>query len=585
MLPKVSDLKIYKHLPEIAAMVLDNDITIISTPTSSGKTMAVPPMLQEMFPWATVHHTVPRVDLSLMAVEGLLAFHEEDLGGIPSLIDKDPYSLFGVTNGRVSINKKSKIHVYTEMSLLMRSEKIKKGDIIVIDEGHEMGEFCEYTLYEAGLLASKGVKVVVMSATMSLAKMKNYFSNFGSVAVFEMPEPERAFKVERITGLGKSDLITAVLGEGRVLWGVSGEAEAEEVMTALRKAGYRGFMTYWHSQMEDEQFSDMMDAFDGYDDFIVVATVVAMSGVTVKNLDAVVVPTYCKTTVGGRLVEITVSKAEALQWEGRAGRMKDGKAFHQCPMSNRPEEPIVFMQAQGENLTEQVMNCLRFGRDLREMKLLHHPPVEHVISSVEALINAGLAVDTPNGLSLSQKGAEALQIEGPRTVEGRLLVLEGIKLGIEKTAREIAAVIEQGSPFRRYFSGWAKLDDLTRISQHYRAVETIKSSLVLAKIRDTPDPVARVAMIKAADVYWKGVKTITKAFNRIADQYYDEVELTPTLLKTLFSRGMAFNLCEGQVTKITKIKVTDVPSQKCYVTLTPIKLRNGMLPSMWSEAL
>lgn len=523
----VQTLKIYSSIAAIVKMVQSNQVTIVSTPTGSGKTILVPISLNH-FLGAKVFVTVPRRFLAENAARTVfnLVVH-----------GKTP---IGTLTKRVKQNLNAGLVYCTEGSFL-NYNSLKSTDILVIDEIHEQGIRTEEVILAAKQHIVKGGKVVLMSATMDISKYNNYFG--GNAAVMELPESERQFVCETIQTTEYNVLDKFKTLDGITLWGVGGKDDIEQVTRKLRDLDKNIITFPFHGEIEEEEEAEMLNYMKSGEPCVIVATSVAMSGVTLPNLKNVIVPVYGKRVENGVLVDYVLSQAEARQWAGRVGRTSEGVVVHQMEMGQREPNPLP------EILRVPVMETYfsllgRTGLELDKVQLLNQPNPTAIATAKQTLEKSGLITEG----CLTFKGEQVFD-SGEGIYSGCFLY-EGAKLGIENTAAKIAAVIQQGNPFRRwsYRPSKIKMSDLATLSQHLKVIELIENNDEL-DYNFNPD---LYKFCKENNIYLKGVKMLKRQFERIDRQFTDRQILNKELLFSLFKAQTAdclFNYgqnCEGK---------------------------------------
>lgn len=566
----IQNLPIVKYLNQIVNLVKQNGLTIIATPTGSGKTLLVPAWLQDRLQ-KNVIVTVPRVLLAKSAREGAVKFvygKENAVGVQTGKGDKFPNApLKFVTEGTFSIR------LY---------QHLQPEDILVVDEVHEQGVNTEEVLYLAVQHLLRGGKVVLMSATIHLDKYFKYYNSKGiSVAVFEMPEPKRPFETEVIVQDDPIKYITS--NGGRWLIGVDGKEGINNMADILNSNKWSGKIFPLHSEIEEWEEEEAL-SFRG--ECVYIATSVAMSGITFPELDGVLVPHLGKRIEGHNLVNYALSKAEQKQWEGRVGRTKDGIALYDTKTFN--------YEGREENVTPEILRIptknivLSFaskGYDLATIELLNQPAIEEIQFAKDELFELGCLDET----GITQKG---IWIHNAGMgVDGGLFAYEGAQLGIEATARKIAVLIENGTPYRKgntpFGRQLVRSCPICAISDHYRIVRMIQE--------DEQQHFGQGAIFEIVkkygedhNIFLRGVNKMKRDFDWIDRNYEDEVEIGVEIIKTLFSlQNKQYLFQHGTNEFFGKIVegygVFANIYGKCYATPAPITLKKGRIIQMATE--
>lgn len=435
---KLISLPIMQIETDIRKGLLEYQLNIISTPTSSGKTMLVAAWAN-LISGRTVYVLVPQVDAAREAERGA-----------SEIIHGNAYDVAHITGRGESNAARAKVVYMTEGSFIHRriANKLQKGDIVCIDEVHVQGALTEALLLMAKELIFKGVKVVLMSATLDIPKYSNHYSKDGiSVGVVVLPPSERTFQteVQIVDDPIKAIAIAAAQG-GRCLIGVDGKGAigeiTDELLVHFRQMGIKGIpILPMHGELETE---DRVLPFTTKGAMIVIATPIIQSSVTIKGLSHGYFTGTAKRMEmqKGRptLCSYSLSKAEMLQWDGRVGRTCDGiifrKASEQRAYEGRCEMPIA--EILRADLSETILMFNNIGINIRTADLLNKPSKENIDVSYSSLEKQGLVDDKGMNTQLGQKVFE-LGVG----IRGGLITILGEQFGIANTAQKIAAIISR----------------------------------------------------------------------------------------------------------------------------------------------
>lgn len=530
------ELPIAKHLGKVISLLQKDRCLILSTPTGSGKTLLVPAFVQDHF-GGRVFVTVPRVLLAKSAARAVQEYIHNNVGYI---------------TGRGEKNPDAGIIYITEGSLINRVT-LHPSDILCVDEVHEQGINTELVLYTAKKHLENGGRVIVMSATMDMAKYQNYLG--GNVFSYE---EARQFEIEKV--ISDDTLSAAQKIGGRILIGVPGKGEMEQVRRRLW--GYQDPIFDLHSEVEEE---DEKAAMSYMGDCIYIATSVAMSGITFSNLDVVCVPEVGRRIEDGRLVDYTLSHAEQTQWAGRVGRVKDGTAIYERSYVNREDNPTP--EILRADLREIVLTFSTYGIDINSIELLNNPEKSKIERAISWLKNMGL-YNTLDGVEIVKMG---------RGLTFGLLSLKGRQYGCESFAQKVATLVELGTPFRKnitaYYRDLLNNDPLAKISDHYAVIETVEND------PDLMDSPLILDFCKSNNIFLKGVKKLQREFKRIGKH-----NVTEEQIKAFFGSLEPENIFESDYnSEIGFIKpsfTSFATGERVYATLAPISVRGGRLANL-----
>lgn len=544
---------------KISQAVVSNSLTIISCPTGSGKTVFVGKYLLEQKICSKVWVTIPRVLLAKNAKSGVETLY-------PAFKNK-----VGILTGKLKDKLNSPLVFCTEGSFINSVDKINIKDILLVDEVHEQGVNCSLVLLIAKNHIKNGGKVVLMSATMNPAKYLEYFECGGVIA---LPERERPYPTETLKVASMQEAIsTAIALEAPCLFGFPGKGDIESFQKTVKYLNPSFPVYALHGECEDYQEAEIMRALESKRPCIIAATSVAMSGVTLPNLKAVLPPDCGKQIMNGVLTEYTLSKAEVKQWEGRVGRTCPGIVLNLADSdSDRPEYPIP--EIQRVDVLELILNLANLPIKAKIEDLIDQPNVDAVNRAVDILE----ASDLLKSDEITELGKKVLA-ENSGIVAG-MLIIAGKDLGIEATARKLAELHQQGCPFRKRMYS-------TRYTRNHHSEWLFSDhiSILLTIEQDTDLHIALDSgnreFLERNNIFAKKVRILRRAFTKIDNEYQDSVEVNPELIKTLFQRQLKSLIFEYGQNKWSAV-VCD-HSGNVFASLSPVKLRGGMLADMATQ--
>ena len=464
------NLPISKVLDKISNEIQKHHLVIVSTPTSSGKTMCIPLLCAEKSEVQTFC-TVPRRILASEAAKSANTIHEANVSGF--------------IHGEDEADKTSKVIYITEGSFIMRKlgEKYNPGEIICLDEVHEQGKLMDALLFCAIEWCQRGKKVILMSATLEIPKYKGYFEKRGlSVGVVELPQSETSFQTDFVI---TEDPIKAVADAanagGRVIVGLPGVKEIEDFSKGISRT-FKGKIFQLHGEVElDEQEQALK-----YDaSCVYLCTNMVQSGITIKNLTHGYFEGHGKrielSKGESKLVKYKLSKSEMRQWFGRLGRMCKGTIFvtseKEISLEGRDEMPTP--ENLRTSLEDIILQFAYMGYRFNDCKLLNKPSKANIDFSFEILKKLGCVDDS---FEVNDYGLDIIS-EGSG-VRGGIIIHEGRKIGMENTARKIAVVSQYRSFLSKSSEGNTPVSKVKRwLSKDYEIVKH-SDQLILVKIAE-----------------------------------------------------------------------------------------------------
>lgn len=338
---KKRDYQIHKHKDEIISSVKDNVITLVSTPTGSGKSTQIPLYLLHLKRRIIVSE--PRKIASVSISDYVrqcskYAYIKEDKRNYYSYFD----ILFLTENSLISI--------------LSKDPDLSKGDVLFIDEVHERTINLELILYfmKYYTLHRSDFRLVIASATFNQQEIINYFSDFDSVYSIEQSTGLNYdiiysdYDIELIQNMNKHKPITVNLkelfNEIRMIIDLYLQSNTVQSKTVLVFLPDYKSINFIHRRLIHEVGLDSCDIFElvgALDKIkqseivscrtykplkIILSTTVAESSVTILNCDIVIdsgLKKVSKYNNQYQYFEETleyISQDLAIQRSGRSGR-------------------------------------------------------------------------------------------------------------------------------------------------------------------------------------------------------------------------------------------------------------------------
>jgi HrpA-like RNA helicase len=514
--PKQSvSLKIDSHLSAISDLILSNQVTLVSCPTAFGKTLGIPSyMYQDGY---RVAITQPRI---------MLANSTSDLA----------WQLFGIDSQVITSRQRNKRQdseylVFSEGSFLNHHKNFSI-DILFIDELHEQNINTEVLLHILGDFISKGVRVVLMSATMDLTKYIEYLAKF-KTGVYETPTEKREFSITKkevpniISTLSKTD--------GRILFGQIGKDEMSYTKFMLEQQKYSNPIFELHSEIDEDVEKYILD-YEG--ECVILATSVAMSGMNFKPLDIVIPPMECKKpNEKGVLSKVPLSIAELTQWEGRTGRQGEGEVWYQDLDTLQYLEKNPTPEILSSPIMDTYLQLLSRGFELDKIQLLNQPKETVVQNAKKVLLDNGLIEIVDNITILTAKGVEVSRFD---SIEEGLLMIAAKEAGIENTMSKICVLIKKDVPFKKQYTFKNKIKrecEISKLSEHFMFLKCIETDENLYLDKD-----ALKIYCENNGVIRRRLKEILRSFAWIDKNVEDINICTLERLKEVFSKGLNTNI-------------------------------------------
>lgn len=439
-------------LPEIESALAAHSAVVIEAPPGAGKTTRVPPFLLELFSEGEVVVLEPRrlaAHLSAVRVAEELG---EALG-----------ETVGVEMRYESVRGPStRLRYVTEGVLLrqlQRDPTLHKVRAVVLDEFHERHLPSDLLLALMCALLRKGgarpdLKLCVMSATLHSGEVAAFL---GNCPVIKSSGRSFPVDIEYVTELADEPLWKRVRGalrrvlredDGDVLVFLPGSAEIrrceEELGELAAQANLSVLPLYGELPLVDQRRA-VTPRRPGEPRKIILATNVAETSLTIDGV-TVVIDSGLARVAGLKpwsglptLRVQPISRAQAAQRAGRAGRTKKGRClrlYSKLDHDARPE--FETPEIQRLDLCELLLLLSAAGHSVGELRFLDPPPSVALAAAARLLTRLG-ACDENGALTDLGHALCALPIH-PRL--GRLLV-SAVEAGLGDEGTTIAALLSE----------------------------------------------------------------------------------------------------------------------------------------------
>ena len=429
------NLPIYEYKQEILKLIKDKKILIIEGETGSGKTTQIPQYLYENGFCENnkkICVTQPR-RVAAMSVASRVAYEMGVKCG-----HEVGYSIRFEEN----VSPMTKIIYMTDgifLRYLLSDNLLNEFSVIMIDEAHERSIQTDiiFGIIKTLIEKREDLRIIISSATLSTLKFKNYFSDAEIIKV-----PGRRFPVDiYYTKSPEPDYIEAAVitslqihisqaeelfdddnSGGDILVFLTGQEEIELAKRMINNQikKLRGkipncvVLPIYAALPSEEQAKIFMPVSKG-ERKIILATNIAETSITINGIGYVIDSGFCKQMcydprTGLETLAVTpISKANANQRAGRAGRVRPGKCFRLYTSSsfeNELEDNNV-PEIQRNNLISMILLMKSLGiNNLLDFDFMDSPPHEILIKALEQLYALGAlnseGVLTQTGLKMIQ---------------------------------------------------------------------------------------------------------------------------------------------------------------------------------------
>ena len=476
-----AELPIAPALAPLRAALHDHRRAVLHAPPGAGKTTIVPLALLDE-PWRD--GTIVVLEPRRLAVRGAAR-------RLAALLGEEPGGRVGWRMRRdTKVSDRTEIEVVTEGVLtrrLQRDPELRGVAAVVFDEFHERSLDADLglalTLEVAGALRPE-LRILVMSATLDTDPVAALLD--GPVIRSEgrmHPVDVVHVDTERMVGGRPSPMERPVAAAvhralaahpGDVLVFLPGGAEIDRTRRALSDVPPDVDVRPLHGSLQPaDQDAAIAPAPPGRRK-VVLATSIAETSLTIEGVTVVVDAGWRRTPrldAGSgmtRLVTLPVTRAEADQRAGRAGRLAPGTAYR---LWSRAEHATLRAQPEPEievtDLAPLALELAAWGADAGELAWVTPPPAGH-LAAARALLVELEALDRAGTISAHGRAMAALPLH-PRLAHA---LLRGAELGHGGLAADVAAVLHESGLRDRSTDVTARLAALHRPRDGQRAAAT-----------------------------------------------------------------------------------------------------------------
>jgi len=457
-------LPIYNNRTHILYLVENHPTVIIVGQTGCGKTTQIPQYLHEAG-WTTGGRVVACTQPRRVAAISVAKRVAEEMG-----VELGTEVGYAIRFDDKTDVEKTRIKYLTDGMLLremMLDPLLTRYSVIMLDEAHERSLHTELLL---GLLKNvqkqrEELRLIVSSATVDAEDFQKFFgpkSAIMSIAgrmfpvdIHYLREPTADYLitcVDVVCNIHKTQDI------GDVLVFLTGQEEIETVVSLLKERAHimgrnrlRMLPLPMYAGLAPELQMRVFQPTKRGCRKIVIATNIAETSITIDGIVYVVdscfvkVRMYSPNTNLEKLVVIPVSKAQANQRAGRAGRLRPGKCYRLC--TERTFQNLVSQnqpEIQRCNVAGAILQLKALGvEDVVKFDFMAKPPEASMERALELLyalhaLNSTYKLTNPLGMQMA---------EFPVTPQVARMLLASEEFGCSEEIVTIAAMLSIESVF------------------------------------------------------------------------------------------------------------------------------------------
>jgi ATP-dependent helicase HrpB len=448
----VPPLPIDDALPALRVALAAHPSAVLVAPPGAGKTTRVPLALLDE-PWAKGKRFIllePRRLAARAAAARMAATLGEKVGETVGLR----------VRLQSLVSKRTRIEVVTEgvfTRMILDDPALEGVAGVLFDEFHERSLDADLGLalaLDAQGALSENLRILVMSATLDGARVRALLADAPLIESEGRAYPVQTRYLGRNPGARIEDEVARATLEafgresGSILVFLPGMGEIRRVAETLAARVGRG----------DVDIAPLYGALDSHGQDlaiapskpgrrkIVLATSIAETSLTIQGVRVVVdsglmrVPVYEPDVGLTRLETVRVSKANADQRRGRAGRMEPGVCYRLWQeAATGGLQPYAAPEILSADLSGFLLDCALWGvSDPATLRFLDPPP-RAALAEARALLTAIAALDGEGRITEEGRAISRLALP-PRLAR---MVVDAARAGDARTASEVAVVLTE----------------------------------------------------------------------------------------------------------------------------------------------
>ena len=498
-------LPVHNHKDEILQMIRENQVSIVTGETGSGKSTGLAEILLKAG-YSDIRITQPRITAATSVAEY-----------VASTLGEEPGQSVGyMSSQNKCVGRNTKVIFITDgLQLAQESHGngVSDGEdaVIVIDEHHERSVNIDALVAVLIERIKRGAKfrLVFSSATADVKRIQAWLEPlFGEIPHIHISGRTFPVTEELIhQDAAFDETVQALMDQKNVLVILPGVRQILTWVEGLEATGLDVEVLPLYADLSKEE-RDKVFVTDYPRPKVVVATNIAQTSITIPDLDVVVDlglerrPMVDKYGVPGLTLSLT-SRADCDQRKGRAGRVRPGQAFL-CgtPRERRREFPVPAMNA--SQLDGIVLRMACGGYTPERMQWLDAPAKEQLEVSRKRLQLLGAL---NKGLKLTKIGDEMAKL--PLEPTYARMVCEAQRRDVLEDVLVMVAVASTG---RAIYD--TQDDSLTAQANAYDSEFMLMKDVFIDTYRDL-----QIAAPKNPDAWLEDRGIIPRRFHRALDTY------------------------------------------------------------------
>jgi ATP-dependent helicase HrpB len=368
---------------------------------------------------------------------------------------------------KVSAN--TRIEVVTEgilTRLLQSDPELSDVGVIIFDEFHERHLASDLGLalsLQCQQVFNPDLKLLVMSATLDSEALSKLLdapviqSEGRSFPVDTHYRPAR--DANEFLPRHMSRVISEAIREnptGDILAFLPGVGEINRVLDLLSNSLTGTIILPLHGQLSDKEQKQVLQPAPNGSRKIILATNIAESSLTIDGVSIVIDSglekrvTFRPTLGLSELATENISRASAIQRQGRAGRQSPGQCYRlYSETSLQQRQDHIKAEILSADLTSLLGDLLSWGATAYELDWLTPPPQGHLSQAEDLLTTLGIIkIGIINDAQLTEHGQQCLALG----LEPRLanMIIRGREMGMAQAAAELAALLQEPALLRPF---------------------------------------------------------------------------------------------------------------------------------------